>query len=162
MAMPPDPGDQPPKVDWRAAQAIGARLMAEQAASHGFSVERVEGLGFDPSNGGYIYYVKSSRDIRDKSGSTNLTFDGDTGALRSLNFPAGEHSGDTVSTWLAALHMADVFGLPYRIFVCVLGLAIAMLSVTGIYIWWKKRRARKFSASQRGKAAEAAESVAAE
>ena len=38
--------------------------------------------------------------------------------------------------------MADVFGLPYRIFVCVLGLVITMLSVTGVYIWWKKRCAR--------------------
>jgi uncharacterized iron-regulated membrane protein len=38
--------------------------------------------------------------------------------------------------------MANVFGLPYRIFVCILGLVIAMLSVTGVYIWWKKRRAR--------------------
>ena len=38
--------------------------------------------------------------------------------------------------------MADVFGLAYRIFVCVLGLVITMLSVTGVYIWWKKRKAR--------------------
>jgi uncharacterized iron-regulated membrane protein len=38
--------------------------------------------------------------------------------------------------------MADVFGLPYRIFVCVLGLIITMLSVTGVYIWWKKHKAR--------------------
>jgi hypothetical protein len=52
--------------------------------------------------------------------STRLWFDGDTGALRSLSLPTGEHSGNTVSTWLAAPHMADVFGPPYRIFVRVL------------------------------------------
>jgi len=33
-----------------------------------------------------------------------------------------------------------------RIFVCALGLAITMLSVTRVYIWWKKRRARQFCA----------------
>ena len=60
----------------------------------------------------------------------------------SLDLPTGEHSGNTVTYWLRALHMADVFGLPYRIFVCVLGLIITMLSVTGVYIWWKKRKAR--------------------
>ncbi len=62
--------------------------------------------------------------------------------------PTGEHSGNTVSNWLRALHRADVFGLPYRIFVCVLGLIITMLSVTGVYIWWKKRKARIHVASR--------------
>jgi uncharacterized iron-regulated membrane protein len=36
--------------------------------------------------------------------------------------------------------MANVFGLPYRLFVCFLGLVIVMLSVTGVVIWSKKRR----------------------
>ena len=67
--------------------------------------------------------------------------------------PTGQHSGNTISAWLYALHMGDVFGLPYRIFVCVLGLVIAMLSVTGVYIWWKKRKARVRAASQRGPSA---------
>lgn len=68
--------------------------------------------------------MKSSRDIADKMGRTNLEFDGDAGALRSLNFSKGEHSGETVGHWLYALHMADVLGLPYRIFIWALGLAI--------------------------------------
>ena len=41
-----------------------------------------------------------------------------------------------------------MFGLPYRILVCALGLVVAMLSGTGVYIWWKKRKARKFSAAR--------------
>ncbi len=92
--------------------------------------------------GSYGYVVRSSRDIRDKLGLTMINFDADTGELISFETPTGEHSGNTVTTWLRALHMADVFGLPYRIFVCVLGLIITMLSVTGVYIWWKKRKAR--------------------
>jgi uncharacterized iron-regulated membrane protein len=47
-----------------------------------------------------------------------------------------------VTNWLSALHQGEVFGLPYRIFVCVLGVMVVMLSVTGIVIWLKKRRAR--------------------
>jgi len=39
--------------------------------------------------------------------------------------------------------MARVFGMPYRLLVCALGLVIVALSVTGIYIWWKKRAARR-------------------
>jgi uncharacterized iron-regulated membrane protein len=79
---------------------------------------------------------------------TTLTFNADTGALRSLNLPTGEHTGNTVFTWLVGLHQAWVFGLPYRIFLCVLGIVIAMLSCTGVYIWGKKRSWRKLSESR--------------
>jgi len=44
-----------------------------------------------------------------------------------------------------------------QVFVCIMGLVITALSVTGVYIWWKKRRAQKFSKAHRGAvAAEAA------
>ena len=56
--------------------------------------------------------------------------------------------------------MAPVFGLPmhfrFRHRACY-----TSLSVTGVYIWWKKRRARKFSKAHRGVAA-GVEEVAAE
>jgi uncharacterized iron-regulated membrane protein len=42
--------------------------------------------------------------------------------------------------------MANLFGLPYKIFVSGLGAAIVTLSATGVYIWWKKRSARKLHA----------------
>ncbi|MGO9237055.1 MAG: PepSY-associated TM helix domain-containing protein [Methylocella sp.] len=134
------PPNEIPRLDFRAALSTGERLMAEQATKYGFSVHRAVILYRD--NGVYSYFAKSSRDIRDKAALTSINFDADTGALRSLNLPTGQHSGNTISAWLYALHMADVFGLAYRIFVCVLGLVIAMLSVTGVYIWWKKRKAR--------------------
>ena len=34
MSMTSHSEDQPPKLDWRAAQAVGERLMAEQASGH--------------------------------------------------------------------------------------------------------------------------------
>lgn len=147
-----------PRLDFRAALSTGEQLMAEQATKNGFSVQRAVMLY--RTSGVYSYFVKSGRDIRDKAALTYINFDADTGALISLKLPTGQHSGNTISAWLYGLHMADVFGLPYRIFVCVLGLVITILSVTGIYIWWKKRRARQFSAAHRGVAA--VEEVAAE
>jgi uncharacterized iron-regulated membrane protein len=59
--------------------------------------------------------------------------------------PPGSSAATPSPDWLIALHDANVFGLPYRIFVSALGLVIAMLSVTGVYIWWKKRKARSLS-----------------
>ena len=150
-----------PRLDWRAALSAGERLIAEQAAIHGFTIERPMALSYDSGKGLYSYKVRGSRDIQDRRGNTEVYFDADTGEMRLLLLPSGQYAGNTVTSWLYALHEANVFGMPYRIFVCVLGLVIVMLSVTGVYIWWKKRRARRFSASRRGEKADAEESVAA-
>jgi uncharacterized iron-regulated membrane protein len=45
--------------------------------------------------------------------------------------------------------MAQVWGMPFKIFVCFVGLLIAMLSITGVYIWLKKRKSEKVSRARR-------------
>lgn len=40
------------------------------------------------------------------------------------------------------LHSGRILGLPGRILISFTGLVVAVLSVTGVVIWWKKRRAR--------------------
>jgi uncharacterized iron-regulated membrane protein len=119
--------------------------MAEQALEHGYIIERPDALYFKRGKGLVQYRVLSSRDLGTRHATTSVLFDAYTGELVAVSLPSGQRSGNTVTSWLAALHMADVFGLPYRIFVCVLGLVITMLSVTGVYIWWRKRRARRAS-----------------
>jgi len=46
------------------------------------------------------------------------------------------------------LHSGRILGLPGRILISVMGVVVAMLSVTGVYVWLKKRRARSKYASQ--------------
>lgn len=139
----PPRGDGSHPIEWENAQAIGQRLMAEEARKHGFTIDRPLALYHRRKMGLYEYRVRSSRDIGDKAGQTSVVFDAYSGALKGVSLPTGRQGGVTLTTWLVALHTANLFGLPYRIFVCVLGLAIATLSVTGVYIWWKKRQARK-------------------
>jgi uncharacterized iron-regulated membrane protein len=57
--------------------------------------------------------------------------------------PSGLHASVTAREWMSALHMAAIWGWPYRVFVALMGLVITGLSVTGIYVWWRKRRARR-------------------
>ncbi|WP_051335673.1 PepSY-associated TM helix domain-containing protein [Methylocapsa acidiphila] len=137
-----------PRLDWRTAQETGERLLAEQAALHGFAIDHASGLNYIASLGFYGYSAHSSLDVATRGGDTSVLIDSETGALRSVDLPTGRQSGATVTSWLYALHMANVFGMPYRIFVCVLGLAITMLSATGVYIWWKKRCARRAAAAR--------------
>jgi uncharacterized iron-regulated membrane protein len=144
------PLDQP-KLSWRAAQARGEALMAEQAQHHGFTVRQPVALVLDQERGTYMWQVYTNHEIDDRSRryTTQVHFDADSGDLKLVLLPSGQYAGNTISNWLYALHMANVFGLPYRILVCMLGLVVTMLSVTGVYIWWKKRRSRLVAASRR-------------
>lgn len=145
---PPPRGEGGKPIEWGEAQATGERLMAEQARAHDFTIERPLALYHLREQGLYEYRVRSSRDIGDKAGQTSVHFDAYTGELSRVGLPTGQRSGVTFTTWLVELHTANLFGLPYRIFVCLLGFVIVMLSATGVYIWHKKRQARKKSRLQ--------------
>jgi uncharacterized iron-regulated membrane protein len=135
-----------PTIDWPRAREIGHRLMQEQAAHHGFAVQREMLLVHDlccGRHGSYRYQVQSSRDIRTHWGSTQVVFDAETGALLQLWLPTGAASGDTVRMWLTSLHMAAVWGLPYRLFMTCVGIAVMVLSATGVVIWRRKSLGRR-------------------
>ena len=75
---------------------------------------------------------------------TSVWVDGETGALVELAAPATERPGNRLDAWLRALHFGDLQdSVLYRVFVCTIGFATVMLSVTGIFIWWSKRAARR-------------------
>ncbi len=133
-----------PRLTWTEAENAGERLMAAEAARRGFTVYRPYGMAYIEEWGVYTYSVLSSLRVQEHAWNTSLWLDGNTGKLVSFEVPSGEHSGNTVGTWLRALHFADLRdALAYRALVCILGVVITMLSVTGIYIWLKKRRARR-------------------
>lgn len=142
-----------PRLDPALAPAqalpVARTLAAQQAASRGFRIHREDWLGYDPRRGHYTYMLTTDRDIRVRyGGNTRLLFDGDTGAFKGLYLPTGEAAGDTVTTWITALHMAAMWGLPLKIVVTAAGLAVAALSVTGVLIWLRKRRGRLAAASR--------------
>ena len=144
------PNDKP-RLNWRDAQDRAENFIAQVAKENGFVVKGPAGFAYLPEVGAYSYDIRSSRDISDGGwGGVGIWINGDTGALKKVFLPDGEHSGNTVTNWLRALHFANLYDwLAYRILVCVLGLVIAMLSVTGVYIWLKKRNARRASLEKR-------------
>lgn len=154
FAMPDAYGDALPTRDtpaveapmpWQEALATGRRLIADAAARDGFRVLEEDFLEYLPDKAAYLYIVRSDRDLWDQYGSTTLTFDG-SGQRLSLFVPTGDNAGASLHTWIFALHMAKIWGMPFRIFVTLSGFLVTLLSVTGVYIWWKKRSARLRSA----------------
>jgi len=108
----------------------------------------------DREHGVYYFTVKSSEDWG-RSGGTSVLFDANTGALKRFDMPGTEASGDAVTRWLVWLHTARVFGLPMQIFVCIMGLIITALSVTGVVIWLRKRRSARHQRVRRAHTAPA-------
>ena len=135
-----------PGLDWISAERVGAQLLAEQGKLRGFKVvAEPDTLAYIPEESVYSYGARTTLDIRGETSDTAVWFDADSGAFRYLFLPSREHAGNTVGTWLWAMHFADLGDKPaYHAFVCIVGLVIVLLAVTGVYIWLKKRSARRF------------------
>lgn len=147
-------------MSWEQARERARALMAAHAEREGFTIEREGALMLARDHGAWYYAVRSSLDFDEDGAATAVYFSAQDGEGRELVF---EHPtiqpGNTITSWLAALHTGKVFGLPYRVFVFVIGLVVTLLSVTGVVIWWRKRRARRHAhehkavqAPQRGEA----------
>jgi uncharacterized iron-regulated membrane protein len=73
-------------------------------------------------------------------GNPYLYFHGADGRLLGAQVPGTGSAGDFFLQLQFPLHSGRIAGVPGRIVVTILGLAIAMLSVTGLVIWVKRRR----------------------
>jgi uncharacterized iron-regulated membrane protein len=135
-----------PALDWRQAHGMAQKALQSLAQQQGFEVEAEDSLWYRPAQGAYMYRARTSLDIRDEGGGTELWIDGDSGKLLKAQQEGRAASGDTLSTWLRFLHTGQVFGITYRIAVGIVGVFVAILSVTGVVIWWVKRKSRKASA----------------
>ncbi len=148
----PAPLPQPlttPAVDRRRAVALGQAELTALGRHQGFAAEQPTGLSYDPASGLYRYMARTSLDRIDEGGFTTLWIDGRSGRPVRFDPPLGRTGADATMSWLYMLHMAEVFGLPYRIFVSIVGLAVTGLTVTGVMIWMRKRSARLLAVRRR-------------
>ena len=72
----------------------------------------------------------------------NVFIDGADGAVRARWGTESGGSGDYFNAIMFPIHSGQIFALPGRILICVSGIVVTMLSITGLVIWWKKRKAR--------------------
>lgn len=71
-----------------------------------------------------------------------LFFDGGDGRLISVRAPWAGSGADVFVQAQFPVHSGRILGMPGRILISIMGVVVATLSVTGVIIWWKKRRAR--------------------
>lgn len=75
-------------------------------------------------------------------GNPWLYFDARDGRLLGAEEPGVGSAGDLFLQAMFPLHSGRILGLPGRILMSALGVAVAALSLTGVLIWARKRRAR--------------------
>jgi uncharacterized iron-regulated membrane protein len=94
-----------------------------------------------PSNETDAFLVMFSRETPSPVGPADLTsvyLDQYTGVLLAAHNSQPKTAGDLVMAWISPLHVGSFGGMPIRIAWLVLGLAPAVLFVTGFFMWWTR------------------------
>jgi len=90
-------------------------------------------------------------------GTAALYYDGADGRLLGDRQPWKGTAADIFLQAQFPLHSGRILGLPGRILISFMGVVVAMLSVTGVVIWWRKRASRVTVAHKRQRAVLVAE-----
>lgn len=75
-------------------------------------------------------------------GQAALYYDSEDGRRLGTKLPWVGTAADIFVQMQFPMHSGRILGLPGRILISAMGLVVAALSVTGVVIWWRKRRAR--------------------
>lgn len=130
---------------------------AAEAARRGWS--EPAGSAFYAQRFG-IYGVQFFRPEADHGasgvGHKRLYYDGKDGQLLGERLPWHGSAADIFVQAQFPLHSGRILALPGRVLISVMGLVVALLSVTGVYVWWKKRAARRKAARRQAPPAVAA------
>lgn len=142
-----------PPVDWFEAAELGQRYFAEQARVEGFTLGKPAAIEYRRDLGVYFFLAHTSRDLLDSQGNpteTNspataatIAIDARDGRFLGLQLPTGQRAGNTVTSWLMAMHVTAIWGRPWQIAVSAFGLAVLGISATGVLLWWRRRKARQ-------------------
>ncbi|MEZ0247504.1 MAG: PepSY-associated TM helix domain-containing protein [Methylophilaceae bacterium] len=137
----PNPPDQPREPRIGREQVIA--LAKSEAEKRNWELP-AGGVFYNPEVGIYgVGFFKPGNDHGDGGlGNAWLYFDGQDGRFISALVPGTGGAGDIFMQAQFPLHSGRILGLPGRILVSFMGLAVAVLSVTGIVIWARKRTAR--------------------
>lgn len=81
-------------------------------------------------------------------GPRHLYFDAGDGRYLGDRRPWEGSAADLFVQAQFPLHSGRILGLAGRILISAMGVVVAMLAVTGVYVWWRKHRARCLGAAR--------------
>lgn len=137
----PQPLNQPIEPDVLKADVI--RQASAEGARRGWE-HPAGGVFYSPEFGVYgVGFFDPANDHGDGGlGNPWLYYDGKNGKLVGDDVPGTGSAGDIFLQAQFPLHSGRILGIPGRIMVSIMGLVVATLSITGLVIWLRKRRAQ--------------------
>ena len=116
------------------------------AQNNRVTVEQSLGIRWVAEKGQWQMRFKTNKDIGTHGGASSITVNAVTGKVEKVNFGYQSSFGSKVDQWLSTLHMGNISHgishLLYQVFLALIGLAVAVLSATGVYLWYKGRQQR--------------------
>lgn len=97
-----------------------------------------------------FYHPESDHGVAG-AGNKRLYYDQKTLAYLGERLPWSGTAGDMFVQAQFPLHSGRILGLPGRVLISLMGLVVAGLSFTGVYIWYRKRHARAVDQRRLGK-----------
>jgi len=85
----------------------------------------------------------------DAHGKSWLFFHGTDGHLLGQEIAGQGTLGEQFYRLQLPIHGGRIIGMTGQILIAVLGIVIAVLSVTGVYVWWRKLQARRKSKARK-------------
>lgn len=118
-------------------------LARQEAQQRGWSLP-AGGIFYSSAFGVYgVGFFEAGNDHGDVGlGNAWLYFDSKDGRALGGKIPGTGSAGDIFLQAQFPLHSGRILGLTGRILISLMGLVVAMLSVTGVIIWVRKRRAK--------------------
>jgi uncharacterized iron-regulated membrane protein len=145
----PNPPEDP--IEPRLDRVEAIRIASAEAAVRGWDAPP-GGIFYSPDFGLYgVGFFTAENDHGDGSlGNPWLYVDGRDGTLAGADVPGEGSAGDLFLQAQFPVHSGRLFGLPGRILISAMGLAVAALSATGVYFWARRRfvRARTVPAAE--------------
>jgi uncharacterized iron-regulated membrane protein len=152
-SLTPSPFETQPAVE-NAVPAISreeaVNLAHTEAAKQGIS-KPLGGLFYGADKNVYEMWFFEPGHVRGNFGLGNprFYFDGSDGRYLGSVIPGQGTAGDIFMQLQFPLHSGRILGIGGRIVVTIMGLLVAILSITGIIIWARKRKARLMSSAQK-------------
>jgi uncharacterized iron-regulated membrane protein len=143
------PSRSTPRLSWAEGYQRCREELERAVKAHGFTIKQERVFAYISDFGVYSYGVQTSGDFRFNNPVSSVYVDGDTGELRDLTLADTMKPGNFVTQLADALHLADFYSPIYRVLEGFVGILIAALSLSGLVVWWHKRRARRKSRANR-------------
>lgn len=126
----------PDSPDWISpdeAVAIAQDLYPEASFDHMHPADQ---------HGVYEVALRQSHEVQQSYGRTQVFLDSHTGDILATYTPEDFSRADVFFSWQFPLHNGEAFGLFGRWVILVTGFIPAVLYVTGVILWWRRRRVR--------------------